>query len=78
MQKENPLQLQKERRTEMITGIREYFSRERGEEIGDLAAALMLDFIAEQLGPEFYNKGVEDAYRYMKDATEDLLSIRRS
>ena len=78
MQKENPLQLHKERRTEMITGIRDYFSRERGEEIGDLAAGLMLDFIVEQLGPEFYNQGVEDAYRYMKDATEDLLSIRRS
>ena len=60
----------------MLAGIKAFFSSERDEEIGDLAAGLMLDFIIEKLAPEFYNQGVDDAYRYMKESAEDLLSIR--
>jgi len=40
-------------------------------------AGLMLDFILEELAPEFYNQGVSDSYTYMKDTIEDLLSIRK-
>ena len=60
----------------MLAGIKAFFSSERDEEIGDLAAGLMLDFIIEKLAPEFYNQGVDDAYWYMKESAEDLLSIR--
>ena len=37
----------------------------------------MLDFILENLAPEFYNQGVEDAHAYMQDAIGDVLSIRK-
>jgi uncharacterized protein (DUF2164 family) len=67
----------KERKDEMISEIKTYFSRERGEETGDLAAGLILDFILEKLAPAFYNQGIDDAYQYMKDAAEDLLSARK-
>lgn len=60
----------------MIAGIKDFFLTERDEEIGDLAAGLVLDFFMEKLAPEFYNQGVDDSYRYVKDAAEDLLSIR--
>ena len=40
-------------------------------------AGLMLDFILEELAPEFYNQGVSDSNTYMKDTIEDLLSIRK-
>jgi uncharacterized protein (DUF2164 family) len=76
MRKENPITLSKDRRNEMIAEIKGYFSRDREEEIGDLAAGLLLDFITEKLAPGFYNQGVDDSYRYIKDAAEDLLSIR--
>ena len=42
-----------------------------------LAAVLLLDFITEELGPEFYNLGVMDSYRCMQDMAEDLLAIRK-
>lgn len=61
----------------MVSEIKNYFSKEREEEIGDLAAGLILEFILEKLAPEFYNQGVYDSYRYMDDAAEDLLSIRK-
>jgi len=77
MKKENAIKVTKEIRDDMISSIRNYFSKERGEEVGDLAAGLMLDFILEKIAPEFYNQGVLDSHKYMQDAAEDLLSIRK-
>ena len=77
MRNENTINVTKEQRDEMIAAIKHYFLKEREEEIGDLRAGLMLDFILEELAPEFYNQGVLDSYTYMKDMTEDLLSIRK-
>jgi len=77
MRNENAIKVTKEQRDEMVSAIKHYFSKERGEEIGDLQAGLMLDFILEELAPEFYNMGVFDSYTYLQDMTEDLLSIRK-
>ena len=60
----------------MIAEIKAFFSSERNEKIGDLAAGMVLDFIIEKLAPEFYNLGVYNSYRYMKESAEDLLGIR--
>jgi uncharacterized protein (DUF2164 family) len=68
--------LSKESRTAMVTEVKNYFLNERDEEIGDLAAGLILNFFLDRIGPDIYNQGVEDSHRYMKDAAEDLLSIR--
>ena len=77
MKNKNPVRISKEQRAEMISLIKEYHSKERGEEIGDLASGLILDFIQEKLAPAFYNQGVSDAQKYMHDAAEDLLSIQK-
>jgi len=77
MKNENGIKVTKEIRDDMISALRDYFSKERGEEVGDLAAGLMLDFILEKIAPEFYNQGVLDSHKYMQDAAEDLLSIRK-
>ena len=70
------IKLTKEQRGDMISSIKRYFRQERGEEIGELASALMLDFIVEKLAPEFYNQGVNDSSRYMSDRIEDMMSIQ--
>jgi uncharacterized protein (DUF2164 family) len=77
MKKDPVVTVTKERKDEMIAEIRHYFSKEREEEMGDLAAGLIFDFIAEKLAPEFYNQGVSDSHKYMQEAAEDLLSIRK-
>lgn len=77
MKKENGIKITKERRDEMVSEIKHYFSHEREEEMGDLAAGLILDFIVQKLAPEFYNQGIADAQQYIQDAAEDLLSIRK-
>jgi uncharacterized protein (DUF2164 family) len=71
------IKLTKEQREDMISAIKRYFKQERGEEIGDLASGLILDFIVEELAPEFYNLGVHDSAKYMENRIEDLLSIQK-
>ena len=73
----NKIEISKEQRAEMISELKEYFYSEREEELGDLAATLMLNFIIDKLAPEFYNQGVYDAYKYMSDRVEDVLSIQK-
>lgn len=65
----------------MIRSIKEYVSREQGEEIGDLAAENHLDFILKEIGPYIYNKGIKDAQTLVEDKMmaleEDLASLER-
>lgn len=77
MKDKNKFKLTKEQREDMISSIKTYFFNERGEEIGDLASNLMLNFIIDEIAPEFYNRGVLDSYNYMNERIEDLLSIQK-
>jgi uncharacterized protein (DUF2164 family) len=71
------MDINKEKRIELRDKIKAYFQNERDEEIGDLAASLILDFVIEELAPEFYNQGIFDAYKYFSDRTEDILGLQR-
>jgi uncharacterized protein (DUF2164 family) len=53
--------LGRQARAEAVQRIQAHFRQERGEELGDLAAGFLLDFVERELGPAFYNQGVEDA-----------------
>ena len=77
MKNVNFITLTKERRDDIVSEIKNFFLQERDEEIGDLAADLILDFILEKIAPEIYNQGIYDSHRYMHDAVEDLLSIQK-
>lgn len=72
----NQIKLKKEQKDEMLLLIKQYFLEHRDEEIGDLAAIMFLDFITDQLAPEFYNQGIYDSYTFMNDKLEDLFGIQ--
>ncbi|MBI0582303.1 MAG: DUF2164 domain-containing protein [Methanomassiliicoccales archaeon] len=67
--------LEREKRDDMVKAIIAYFKEEREEEIGQLAAGLVLDFVIERMAPEFYNQGVIDSCAYMNERVEDLQSL---
>lgn len=67
----------KEQRDSLLADVQSYFLRERDEELGELAAGLILDFFIEKIGPEIYNQGVYDSYNYMTEKVEDLLGIQK-
>lgn len=65
------------KRKKMTDSIKKYFLEEKGEDLGDLASNLILDFIIDELAPEFYNQGVEDSYIYINDKIEDILALKK-
>ena len=71
------IELSKEKRDHMISLIKNYFLKERGEDLGDLASTMILDFFTDKLAPEFYNQGVYDSYKYFAERMEDLLEIQK-
>jgi uncharacterized protein (DUF2164 family) len=70
------IRISREQKAEMVSELKGFFLTEREEEIGDLAASLLLDFIVKELGPAFYNQGVADANRYMQERVEDMLGLQ--
>jgi len=50
-----------EEKTHLVHKIKGYFNRELGEEIGQFDAEFLLEFFSEEIGPYFYNKGLQDA-----------------
>lgn len=77
MRRKAKLELSKEVKFQMEEQIREYFYNERGEDLSNLGASLILDFIIEKLADEFYNQGIADAHRYFIDRTDELLGLQR-
>ena len=71
------IELKKETREVLIENLKRYFWKERDEEITNLGAELMLDFIINDIGPYIYNKAIEDSYAYMNERIEDLLGLEK-
>lgn len=69
--------LGKETRKELVENIRFFFASERGEEISDFQAALVLDFVLETVGPAVYNQAIADAHSLMTDKLEDLYGLEK-
>lgn len=72
------IKLSREQRRGAIAAIQRYFEEERGEPVGELAALLLLDFFAEEIGEIFYNKGVDDAQVLLRrqwSALDDELEV---
>lgn len=70
-------QLEKEMKNQAKDEIRRYFLTEREENIGDLAAELLLDFFSEKIATYFYNQGIRDAHKYMSDKLDDMFGLEK-
>lgn len=69
------LVLDKEKKDIAISKLKDYFLNERDEEIGDLAASLLIDFIIETVGPDIYNNGIKDSIAFMSEKIEDMYGL---
>ena len=51
-----------------LTGsIKQFFIEELEQDIGDLKASLVLDFIIKEIGPAIYNSAVADAQVHVQE-----------
>jgi uncharacterized protein (DUF2164 family) len=66
------VELSKEAHAEAVASIQRYFRENLPEEVGDLAAGLLLNFFIEEIGPAIYNQAVADAQPRMERHVSDL------
>ena len=52
--------------------IQLYFSEELDYEIGQFDAQFLLDFISEEIGPYYYNRGLYDAQSVLENRMESI------
>ena len=64
--------LSQDARDHLIPSIKRYFTEHMDEDIGDLKAALLLEFCLQEIGPSIYNQAIADAQAYMQDKVTDL------
>ncbi|MBN2840021.1 MAG: DUF2164 domain-containing protein [Coriobacteriia bacterium] len=56
----------------LIDAIKHYFLEERDEEIGNLQASFLLDFVIKEIGPAIYNQAIRDAQARLQHAVAEL------
>ena len=66
--------LKPDTKKQLIASIRRYVAENMEEEIGDLKADLLLNYILKEIGPTIYNQAIADAQAYLQERTADLES----
>ena len=66
------IELSSESRKQAVASIERYFLETTGEEIGNIAAAGLLTFFLEEVGPVVYNKAVADAQERIQMRAAEL------
>jgi uncharacterized protein (DUF2164 family) len=66
------IRLTEERRERMLRSLRRFFAEEIDLDLGDLAAARVLDFFVAELGAPVYNQAVQDVRTHLQARLDDL------
>jgi uncharacterized protein (DUF2164 family) len=66
------IELTKETRQQAIASIERYFRENMEEPIGNVAAAGLLGFLLEEIGPAVYNKAVQDVQDRLRMRIDEL------
>jgi len=66
------IELSKDVRKEAIASIERYFLENMDGKIGNIAAAGLLSFLLEEIGPSIYNQAVADAQERLQVRVQDL------
>ncbi|HEY9227056.1 MAG TPA: DUF2164 domain-containing protein [Gemmatimonadaceae bacterium] len=66
------ISLSDDARKRSIASIKRYFAEELDQDIGDLKAGLLLEFITKEIGPTIYNAAIADAQTFLRDRVADL------
>jgi uncharacterized protein (DUF2164 family) len=64
--------LDKATQARFIASIKRYFAEALEDDIGDLKASLLLEFVLREMGPSIYNRAVADAQARLQDMVLEL------
>jgi uncharacterized protein (DUF2164 family) len=66
------IKLKTETQARFIASIKRYFAENLDDDIGDLKASLLLEFVMREMGPTIYNQAVADAQLRVQDMISEL------
>ncbi len=67
-----PITLSPDQTTRLQASLKRYVAEHLEEEIGDLKAALLLEFCLAEIGAVVYNQAIADAQAYFQERASDL------
>ncbi|MEK7953211.1 DUF2164 domain-containing protein [Luteolibacter soli] len=67
-----PVRLTPDQRKKAIQSIGRYLEKELEQDIGEMQAGFLLDYILTEIAPIAYNQGVSDARRFVEEKLLDL------
>lgn len=66
------LELTKQESEEIIPSLKKFFREELEQDLSEMRATFLLDYILKEIAPYAYNKGVKDSEAYFRNKVEDL------
>ena len=75
---EGAIELSREQKEKAAAVIKAYVEEQWETEIGALKSAFFVDFLCENVGKYFYNKGIADCASYMEEKVEDLYLLTKN
>jgi uncharacterized protein (DUF2164 family) len=76
-----PIKIPRDEKEVLIEKVQHYFQVERGEEVGSIAAEMLLDFILKEGAPYIYNQAIHDARKVLQERIglleEELYTLER-
>lgn len=75
MRKKPSILVSDDARQHAVAALQAYFAEQMDEEIGDLKANLLFDFILTELGPTVYNQAIADARAFFEERAGDLAAV---
>jgi uncharacterized protein (DUF2164 family) len=69
------IEFTKEQKMHIIYKIKHYFAAELHEEIGQFDAEFLMEFFAKEIGPYFYNQGLQDAHAAVEIQMDVLTDV---
>jgi len=67
-----PIHLTPDQRKKAVQSIGRFLDEELEQDIGEMQAGFLLNFILTEIAPIAYNQGVSDARRFIEDKLQDL------
>ena len=66
------IKLSNEAEQRVTASIQRFFEEHLDEEIGDLKAGLVLDYVLREIGPTIYNRAIADAQAHLAERVDEL------
>jgi uncharacterized protein (DUF2164 family) len=69
------IELNPEQKRRVVASIKTFAAQELDQDLGDLKAGLVLEFVLKEIAPSIYNQAIADAQAYVRDRVADLEGV---